>query len=859
MCNKFFIKHLAILFILFFLLISIIEARETSNLKNTNTTANQSSDLTIKNSDETQKYKNQFQYIELSNSIENTIKEEKKNLYVLKENLSKINKDHLNDEQTLNSYKIQISSYTNLLALETTQVKELDKIYSNTILVINQIDSKNAKLKENLESLKHLHLETSERYSTNKKQLSEISIEKISDELTVTEIIVENLETLTMILNDKLKLMDKIQSIYNAQTQINSEIKQSFVNFRDKCRIHIQEKKTKALFQRKSNLKQFMGTQQIITELNILFTKWQMLFSKYYWISFFYDLWNSFGIFMFTSMIVMFFIIAFSFQFKVILNKGVNKLFENKNFKICHFILKLFTNSTILIGFTLFFIIFSNIMFSPIVVVLFTKNLLILWLFSRWILDAIKIWNENREKELKIPDNILTNILFFIIVLRTSCIFYMIIYFGLEGLGQLLLIIRLLFEIGLLIINVLFWKKILNSIEKYKLNNLFRVIYFRIAAIFINSILCISLIMDLSGFDQLSIHWQLSWAKTTIVSLWMVLFFMLIREFDNYKPAIQLSDDLQHNTQKTVKWAFIRVSYLLWALTTIIMILFAWGVSFKRIVSLFNILNHPIPIGSMNICLPGFVYFFLILIFTHMIVKIWRNTILKNMLAHSGMATGIQETISTVTSYSFWVFGIIIALNAVGITTTSLTFAFGAFGIGLGFGLQNIFNNFISGLILLFERPIQVGDWVEINNIWGTVKKINVRSTVVQTADNASLIIPNSEFISSRLTNWSFKDLKIRRKINIGVAYGSDINKVKEILLEIAKSNSNVYRRPEPDVVFIDFGDSALLFQLRIWVHVDFSISTQSNIRFEIDRLFKENNINIPFPQQDVHIYSHKM
>ncbi|MBF0449764.1 MAG: mechanosensitive ion channel [Candidatus Magnetomorum sp.] len=220
------------------------------------------------------------------------------------------------------------------------------------------------------------------------------------------------------------------------------------------------------------------------------------------------------------------------------------------------------------------------------------------------------------------------------------------------------------------------------------------------------------------------------------------------------------------------------------------------------------------------------------------------------------MAKGIQDTISTITAYSFWVFGIIIALNAVGISTTSLTVAFGALGIGLGFGLQNIFNNFISGLILLFERPIQVGDWVEINGTWGSVQKINVRSTIVQSVDNAALIIPNSEFISNRLINWSFKDPKIRRALDIGVAYGSDIKKVKEILLDIADKHPRVYRIPAPEVVFSDFGDSALLFQLRIWVHVDFSISTRTDIRFEIDRRFRENNITIPFPQRDVHIYN---
>jgi potassium efflux system protein len=138
------------------------------------------------------------------------------------------------------------------------------------------------------------------------------------------------------------------------------------------------------------------------------------------------------------------------------------------------------------------------------------------------------------------------------------------------------------------------------------------------------------------------------------------------------------------------------------------------------------------------------------------------------------------------------------ALHAFGLSSTSLTVAFGALSIGLGFGLQNIFNNFISGIILLFERPIQVGDAVEINGIWAEVKKINFRSTVVQTYDNASLIIPNSEFISSQVTNWSFRDLTLRIKISVGVAYGSDIELVRSSLLEIAGRTEKCSPIPAP-------------------------------------------------------------
>jgi small-conductance mechanosensitive channel len=162
----------------------------------------------------------------------------------------------------------------------------------------------------------------------------------------------------------------------------------------------------------------------------------------------------------------------------------------------------------------------------------------------------------------------------------------------------------------------------------------------------------------------------------------------------------------------------------------------------------------------------------------------------------------------------------------------------------------------VSGLILLFERPVQVGDAIEVNGTWGTISKIKVRSTVVQTYDNASLIIPNADMISNQVTNWSFKDLRLRRWITVGVAYGSDTELVRKTLLEIAHAEPRALKRPRPDVLFRDFGDSALIFSLRVWSTVNDFIPMETDVRFEIDRLFRERNIEIAFPQRDIHVRS---
>ena len=181
--------------------------------------------------------------------------------------------------------------------------------------------------------------------------------------------------------------------------------------------------------------------------------------------------------------------------------------------------------------------------------------------------------------------------------------------------------------------------------------------------------------------------------------------------------------------------------------------------------------------------------------------------------------------------------------------------AFGALGVGLGFGLQSIFNNFVSGLILLFERPIEVGNVLEINGIWGKVETINVRSTVIRTFDNSAIIIPNADILSSQLTNWTFKDVRMRRTIQVGVGYESNPKLVEQLLYEIAQKHPRVLTEPAPMVQFADFGDSALLFKLFVWTLLDYGMPTENDIRFEIHRIFAEQQISIAFPQLDVHLY----
>ena len=232
----------------------------------------------------------------------------------------------------------------------------------------------------------------------------------------------------------------------------------------------------------------------------------------------------------------------------------------------------------------------------------------------------------------------------------------------------------------------------------------------------------------------------------------------------------------------------------------------------------------------------------------------------REWLVHTRMERSARETFVTISGYTGFAIAIIIALSVAGFAFTNLAIIAGALSVGIGFGLQNIVNNFVSGLILLFERPIKTGDWIVAGNTEGYVKRIRMRSTLIQTFDRADVIVPNSELISAQVTNWMLYDARGRIKVPVGVAYGTDTLLVKEALLSVAKEHPNVIldgSSPEPNVLFLGFGDSSLNFELRCHIsNIDNRLQCISDLNFAIDAVFREHNIEIPFPQRDIHIRS---
>ena len=264
---------------------------------------------------------------------------------------------------------------------------------------------------------------------------------------------------------------------------------------------------------------------------------------------------------------------------------------------------------------------------------------------------------------------------------------------------------------------------------------------------------------------------------------------------------------------------------------------------------LFTLADQPFTLGQL-LLIPA------VLVTGYLLVR-WMAKIIASRMVARRIEAGVIHLVRR----TFYV----IALSILAITTldllnvplTAFAFVSGAVAIGVGFGAQNIINNFISGWILMWERPIRIGDFLEIDDAYGTVESINTRSTLIRRNDGVHLLIPNSALLEKTVVNWTLIDHLARTRVRVGVAYGSAVKRVSELILQAVSEHPDTLKDPVPLVLFDDFGDSALLFETFFWVDAqegrDLRV-IRSDIRFRITELFDENGIVIAFPQQDVHI-----
>jgi len=364
------------------------------------------------------------------------------------------------------------------------------------------------------------------------------------------------------------------------------------------------------------------------------------------------------------------------------------------------------------------------------------------------------------------------------------------------------------------------------------------------------------IIAGISGYDQLAVVLFgriLSLIAATITIRLMLLFISGLLEL------------IFHNTP----WRFIKnnaatmvqqIHPVLALLHLVLWIAFALVIAwvYPTLFDAFEaLLSLKFTFGSLTIT-PGSVITIVLLIYTTLLVsRALRSFLLQESLPRHKVEKGVQLSIARLVHYAIMTLGFIVLLRVLGFGLNQITILGGALGVGIGFGLQAIVNNFVSGLILLFERPIKVGDMIDIGTQVGEVKELGLRATTVQTFDNAEVVIPNSQLISDSVTNWTLAEKRVRVRVPVGVAYGTDVSEVFKILLGCAEANPSVLSTPKPAALFLAFGDSSLDFELRVWV-ADFAdrMLVLSELNQDIESEFDTANIQIPFPQRDLHLRS---
>jgi potassium efflux system protein len=310
--------------------------------------------------------------------------------------------------------------------------------------------------------------------------------------------------------------------------------------------------------------------------------------------------------------------------------------------------------------------------------------------------------------------------------------------------------------------------------------------------------------------------------------------------------------------KKTRRWLEDKTSLFL---VIIIFILALLILGFSRVVllniwrlTIFTIQDHKVILGNIII---GFILLFLGIGLS----KYLSGQLVLVIPKRFRTDISAQKALAAIFKYILVVIVFLFALSVAGIPLTAFTLIGGAFALGIGLGSQNLVNNFLSGLILMMERPLKVGDIVDIDNRRGVVEEIGGRSTRIRTFENYRMVMPNSKLLENTVINWSLVDNYLRREINVGVAYGSPVRKVHDLLLQAVREQESIEKQPEPFVIFTDFGDSALMFRCYFWVEISGGtgiLLIESDIRFRIDELFREAGIVIAFPQHDVHFDSLK-
>ena len=355
---------------------------------------------------------------------------------------------------------------------------------------------------------------------------------------------------------------------------------------------------------------------------------------------------------------------------------------------------------------------------------------------------------------------------------------------------------------------------------------------------------------------------QLLFGVTVVLSAWLLLRFidflflqLSISHIEGEADATKAQPSFGNSGQVAILGAGI--SKLTVYVAAAILLMLPWGYRTSDFFQIFEKAFFGFEIGGLSISISTVLLALLLFVIGYTVTMALRAWLNEKLLPTTSLDIGVSNSISTVFGYIGIVVAAMLAISSAGFDLSSLAFVAGALSLGVGFGLQSIVSNFVSGLILLAERPIKAGDWVSTSGGDGYVRKISVRSTEIETFDRATIIVPNSSLITDTVTNWTHGNKTGRIRIPIGVAYESDPDQVQEILLKCAAEHDLVLGRPEPVVYFMEFGASSLDFELRCFLaDINYGMSVMSDLRFSILKELRAANIGIPFPQREIIIKS---
>ncbi len=780
--------------------------------------------------------------------FEQAVEAARKNIDSLEMDLDaekRLHKEDLNQQQI---YRTQINSLRNFLFVPDISisviekgVEEVDISLSLIRSKIQRLTEKEAKAGQNISTVK-------EKIDLIEQRIQESASFKVKD--MVREPGIKDFKSYGLLLEKQLTIFQNLSDLLAAGIKTHIDLLKSLEDIQITLRKEIKDKKGRLLFQRNEIEIQDIWSKDFIQEITLSFSKVRQLFTNE-WLSLKWshlkEYLNLRGVMVILGFILFGF---FVFQGSFILKS--KESFQNILTKRAGYPLIVLEKSLFLIFWILLATILSRtqIYFIFPDFIKFFKTFLIVILMTKIVSESIRlIVNEK--------DALFFNALYgwknlFVRGIRLYTLVYLMAYRFFAFDTIVLALIRIFSGIVLVAAVFLFWK------AYRKMENQSNALGVKLLSAWSKVVVIAGLFADISGYSHFASWWYISWGVSVVVICVCALLVYSMKDIDNnFKGKIEPDTQSPYCISYPFYWILSKGLYFLIIVFALTGLAFSWSSSDAFFVWLWEIFHKKYVIGKIELSMVSFAYSILVIFLTYVFIQLWEKIIANRVFKESGLSTGAKGSVITISTYAIWSVGILISLSVFGLNTTSLAVVFGALSIGLGFGLQNIFNNFVSGLILLFERPIQVGDVVEVGGVWGEVKKINVRATLVQTYTNSSLIIPNSEFISALVTNWSHKDPFIRRDLLVGVAYGSDTALVKTLLLQAADSVKEVYDAPQkPRVQFINFGDSSLDFRLRFWSDIDNFVEAESKLRYEIDRLFKAHNVVIPFPQRDIHIMS---